>query len=297
MHADEVPIDAALARRLLAEQFPDWAELSIERVLPWGTDNAVYRLGDDMVLRLPRIPRTNRTLEMELEWLPRLGPRLPVAIPRPLAAGRSSFEYPFTWAVYEWLPGENATAERVEDLNLLAADLARFVAALQRVESVGGPPPGDVNVFRGEPLGRRDDATRTAIASLRQLDAAALTAAWEHAIGAATWDRRPVWLHGDLDAQNLLAVNGRLSAVIDFGTLSVGDPACDVAVAWKMLPADAREVFRSELSVDEATWARGRGWVLSQAVGALSYYTEQTNGTLVQEATRWLAEVLGDTDR
>ena len=296
MHADEVPIDSALTRRLLAEQFPDWAELSIERVSPWGTDNAVYRLGEDMVLRLPRTPRTNGTLEMELEWLPRLGPLLPVAIPRPLAAGTPSDVYPFAWAVYEWLSGESATADRVEDLVGLAADLARFISALQRIDPAGGPPPGDVNVFRGEPLARRDAATRAAIASLPELDAAALTAAWEHALGATTWDRPPVWLHGDLDARNVLAENGRLSAVIDFGTLSVGDPACDVAVAWKMLSSEAREVFRSELSVDEATWARSRGWVLSQAVGALSYYTEQTNAVLVHEGTRWLAEVLADTD-
>jgi aminoglycoside phosphotransferase (APT) family kinase protein len=296
MHADEVPVDVALVRRLLAGQFPEWADLSVDPVMPWGTDNAVYRLGDDMVLRLPRTPRTSRTLEMERYWLPRLAPELPLAIPLPLADGTPSDGYPFTWSVYRWLPGESAAAERITDTGQLATDLARFIVALQRIDSTGGPPPSEVNSFRGVPLARRDAGTRAAIASLEsEIDVVTVTAAWDEAFGAPEWQRPPVWLHGDLDSRNLLAENGRLSAVIDFGTLSVGDPACDVMVAWKMLSAEARDTFRTALPVDEATWARSRGWAISQAVTALAYYTEQTNAVLVREAQRWITEVLADS--
>jgi aminoglycoside phosphotransferase (APT) family kinase protein len=295
MHADEVPVDAALVRRLVAEQFPEWNNLSVDPVLPWGTDNAVYRLGDAMVTRLPRTPQTSRTLEMEREWLPRLAPQLPFAIPLPLANGVPADGYPFPWSVYGWLPGDSATSERVTDMGQLATDLARFIAALQAIDPAGGPQPSEVNSFRGVQLARRDAGTRAAIASLEsELDIVAVTAAWDEALEVAEWERPPVWLHGDLDSRNLLAAKGRLSAVIDFGTLSVGDPACDVMVAWKMLSAEARDAFRDALSVDEATWARGRGWALSQAVTALSYYTEQTNAVLVREARRWITEVVAD---
>jgi aminoglycoside phosphotransferase (APT) family kinase protein len=295
MHADEVLVDAALVRRLLAEQFPGWADLPIHPVTPWGTDNAVYRLGEVMVVRLPRTPRTSRTLEMERYWLPRLAPELPLAIPVPLADGIPAGSYPFAWSIYRWLTGESATAEQIMDVGQLATDLARFIAALQRIDPTGGPPPSEVNSFRGVPLSRRDAGTRSAIAALEsELDTVAVTAAWDDALGAREWEHRPVWLHGDLDSRNLLAENGRLSAVIDFGTLSVGDPACDVMVAWKMLSSEARDTFRTALSVDEATWARSRGWAISQAVIALAYYTEQTNAVLVREAKRWIAEVLAD---
>jgi aminoglycoside phosphotransferase (APT) family kinase protein len=167
---------------------------------------------------------------------------------------------------------------------------------LQRVDATGGPPPGRHNAFRGVSLAARDDSTRAAIASLGEtIDAGTVTAAWDAALQAPEWERPVVWIHGDLDSRNMLVERGRLTAVIDFGCLGVGDPACDVMVAWKVFSADARERFRTELSVDDATWARGRGWALSQALNALSYYTLETNPVLVVEADRWLAEVLVDT--
>jgi aminoglycoside phosphotransferase (APT) family kinase protein len=295
MHEDEVEIDAALVGRLLARQFPRWAGLALEPLRPFGTDNALYRLGDEMVVRLPRRERTSRTLEKERRWLPRLAPLLPLAVPVPLAEGMPAEGYPFTWSVYSWLKGENATSRRITDLGQLAADLAQFVAALQRIDPSGGPSPGEHNFFRGVPLAERDAATRAAIASLEgKIDADQVAPAWEEALRAPEWNRPPVWIHGDLDARNLLVENGWLSAVIDFGGLGVGDPACDVMVAWKVLSADTRDGFRATLSVDEATWARSRGWALSQAVIALAYYTEETNPVLVREAQRWLAEVLAD---
>jgi aminoglycoside phosphotransferase (APT) family kinase protein len=295
MHADEVQTDVELVRRLLRVQFPEWAELAVEPVLPLGTDNALYRVGDDKVARLPRRERTTATLQKERRWLPRVAPHVPLLVPVPLAAGRPGEGYPFAWAIYRWLPGAPATQEPVADLAQAAADLARFISALQRVDAAGGPPPGEHNFFRGEPLVRRHEATRAAIASLRRdVDADAATAAWEAGLRASGWERPPVWIHGDLDARNLLVRERRLSAVVDFGCLGVGDPACDVMVAWKFLDVDAREVFRNALAVDEATWARARGWALSQAVMALAYYTLETNEILVREAERWLAEVLTD---
>jgi len=293
MHADEVEIGPSLVGRLLAAQFPQWADLPLTGVEPRGTDNALYRLGGDMVVRLPRRERTVVTLEKELAWLPAIAPFVPLAVPALVATGAPTDEFAWTWAVYSWLDGENATAARLADPRQTALDLAGFLAALQQIDPAGGPGPGEHNFFRGEPLARRDAGVRASIETLGgELDAAAVTALWEEAVGAPEWDRPGLWIHGDLDSRNLLAAEGRLCAVIDWGSLGVGDPACDVMAAWKVLTAEGRETFRAALSVDDATWQRARGWALSQALGALSYYTLETNEVLVREAERWLAEVL-----
>jgi aminoglycoside phosphotransferase (APT) family kinase protein len=293
MHADEVDIDAGLVRRLVASQLPRWASLPVEPVFPLGTDNANYRLGEELTVRLPRIPRAVAALEKEIEWLPRLAPLLPLAVPIPVAVGDPDDGFPFPWAVYTWLEGEPATRENLADSEQVAADLARFVAELQRLDATDGPGPGEHNVQRGEPIRLRDEATRRAVASLgERVDASAVAAAWERSLEAPDWDGPPVWIHGDLDGRNLLARDGRLCGVLDWGCLGVGDPACDVMVAWKLLPVAARETFRAELGVDDATWARARGWAISQSLMALAYYTEETNAVLVGEASRWLDEVL-----
>ncbi|CAN5133473.1 aminoglycoside phosphotransferase family protein [soil metagenome] len=295
MHGDEVDTDVSLVGRLLAAQFPQWAGLPIVPILPRGTDNAIYRLGNDMAVRLPGRARPAESLDKEYQWLPRFAPLLPLSVPVPLARGEPAEGYPFNWSIYPWLEGETATRERIADLRQATTDLARFVAALQRIDPTDGPPPGEHNVFRGVPLATRDESTRAAVTSLGDaIDGGAVTAAWEAALRAPEWQRPPVWIHGDLDARNLLVTEGRLTAVIDFGCLGVGDPACDVMVAWKVLSAETRDVFRTALSVDESTWARGRGWALSQALRALSYYTLETNPVLVLEAQRWMAEVLAD---
>jgi aminoglycoside phosphotransferase (APT) family kinase protein len=295
MHPDEVATDATMVRRLLAAQFPDWAELPIEAVEPRGTDNTLYRLGADMVVRLPCRERTVQTLVKERKWLPRLARHLPLDVPIPLAVGTPADGYPWTWSVYRWLEGEDATDLRIVDTGQAAVDLASFISALQRIDASGGPGPGEDNFFRGAPLELRDAEVRAAIVALRQEVAVdAVTAAWEAALRAPEWEPPPVWVHGDLDARNLLVRRGRLSAVVDFGCLGVGDPACDVAVAWKVLTTETRRILRSILSIDDATWARARGWVLSQALGALTYYTVETNPVLFTEARRWLVDVLGD---
>ncbi len=294
MHADEVDIDASLVRRLLSTQFPRWADLPIEPVASAGTDNALYRLGNDLAVRLPRIHWATGQVQKEHEWLPNLAPLLPLAIPVPEAMGEPGEGYPWQWSVYRWLDGENATLERLADASQAAIDLAGFVAALQRVDTAGGPLPGQHNSRRGVPLSERDSLTRAAIASLRGLiDTDAATSAWEAALEAPVWPNSPVWIHGDLQSGNLLATDGKLTAVIDFGCLGVGDPACDTIVAWNLFEAEARHAFRDTLHVDEATWARGRGWALSTALIALPYY-RTSNPVLAAIATHAIAEVLAE---
>jgi aminoglycoside phosphotransferase (APT) family kinase protein len=297
MHVDEVDTDVSLVGRLLAAQFPRWADLAIEPVPSAGTDNALYRLGDDMAVRLPRIPAATGQVDKEHRWLPRLAPHLPLAIPVPLAKGTPGEGYPWRWSVYQWLDGEPATMERLADARQAATELAQFIAALQRIDPTGGPSPGPHNFSRGVPLAMRDAPTRAAIASLNGvLDLDAVTATWGAALQAPAWRRPPVWIHGDLQSGNLLAVQGRLSAVIDFGGLGVGDPACDLIVAWNLLFAETRDVFRAALRVDDATWARGRGWALSVGLIALPYY-QITNPVLAGISRRTIEEVLADHRR
>ncbi len=280
MHVDEVETDAILVGRLLAAQFPLWANLPIEPVHSAGTDNALYRLGEDLLVRLPRIRGATGQVGKEHQWLPGLAPLLPFAIPVPLEKGAPGQGYPWHWSVYRWLEGSSATIEPIADPRQAAVELARFVAALQRIDPDRGPPPGQHNSFRGVPLATRDTATRTAISTLRGvLDIDALTAAWDAALQAPAWHGSPVWIHGDLQSGNLLTLDGRLSAVIDFGCLGVGDPACDLMIAWNLLSVETRDVFRAVLQVDDATWARGRGWALSVGLIALAYY-QTTNPIL-----------------
>jgi aminoglycoside phosphotransferase (APT) family kinase protein len=294
MHVDEVDIDVSFVGRLLAAQLPQWAHLPLEPVCSAGTDNAIYRLGDDMAVRLPRIHGATGQVNKEHQWLPKLAPLLPLAIPVPLAKGTPGEGYPWHWSVYRWLEGENVTIERLTDPGQAATELAQFITALQRIDPTGGPPPGPHNFSRGEPLAMRDTRTRAAIATLHgTLDTDAATAAWEAALQAPAWPGPAVWIHGDLQPGNLLARQGRLSAVIDFGGLGVGDPACDLIVAWNLLSAGTRDVFRAALPVDDATWARGRGWALSVGLIALPYY-QSTNPVLADISRRAIDEALAD---
>ncbi|MET7619266.1 aminoglycoside phosphotransferase family protein [Streptomyces sp. NPDC005408] len=289
MHADEADIDVALVRRLLAAQFAQWADLPIEPYPSAGTVNAVYRLGDDMAVRLPRIESGVGDVEKEHRWLPRLAPLLPVDIPVALGKGEPAEGYPWNWSVYRWLDGEHPLVGGLADPGLLALDLAEFVAALHRIDPTNGPL-----AYRGGPLRTQDAETRTAIGELRgMVDTEAATAAWDAALRAPEWSGPPVWVHSDLMPGNLLIDRGRLSAVIDFGTMGVGDPSCDLIAAWNLLPADARDIFRTASKADDATWARGRGWALSMALIQLPYY-EDTNPAIAANARHVIREVLTD---
>ncbi len=288
MHADERHTDADLVRRLLASQLPQWASLPIERVHSTGTVNAIYRVGDDMVVRLPRIDWAVTWLVRELELLPKLAPLLPIEIPRPLAAGSPDEEYPWPWAVYAWLDGSNPSVDETVDAEILADDLARLLQALRDIE-LEGPSSG-----RGLPLAVQDAAARAALTELDgEIDVIAATAAWELALQAPVWSGQPRWIHGDLLPGNLLLREGRLTGVLDFGLVGLGDPACDLVAAWSVLPHAARARFRDQLDVDEATWARGRGWALSIGLIALPYY-ENTNPAFADVARRLIREVLED---
>lgn len=291
MHADEVATDAALVRRLLAAQFPQWAERPIEPVVSYGTDHDIYRLGADLAARLPRIGWATAQAAKEAEWLPRLAPHLPLALPVPLAMGRPADGYPFDWSVCTWLPGRNANGT-ISDLDLAAVDLAAFVIAMRHVDTAGAhprPPHG-----RGGPLAENDDQVRRSIVELGdRIDADAALRAWQESLDAPAWDGPELWVHGDLLPGNLLVVDGRLSGVIDFGGLNVGDPACDLQPAWNVFSGDSRTRFRAELEVDDASWLRGRGWALCQAVSALPYYWD-TNPGMVRQASHALAQVLAD---
>ena len=296
MPADRFAVDAPLVARLIAAQFPRWAGLPVRPVEPGGWDNRTFRLGDDLSVRLPSAEAYAAQVAKEHRWLPRLAPLLPLLIPVPLALGRPDEGYPWPWSVYRWLDGEPAAPERIADPRRFATELARFLAALQRIDPAGGPPPGPHNFYRGGPLTVYDAETRRAIAALRDgIDAEAATATWEAAL-RAPWPGPPVWVHGDVAAGNLLLRHGRLSAVIDFGCTGVGDPACDTTIAWTLLSGESRAAFRAALPLDRATWARGRGWALWKALITLAAH-RHTDPATAGTARRVVDEVLAEHQR
>jgi len=286
MHADELHTDVGLVRALLEGQFPHWAALPIERVSSSGTVNALYRLGDDMVVRLPRMDWGLGAVERELRWLPRLAPLLPVEIPVPLAKGAPGEGYPWEWGIYPWLEGEHPAAGE----GSLARDLARFVETLHGIDHLGGPPGRGASALES-----RDEPTRAALVSLEGIvDTDAATAVWDAALRTPKWAAPLIWTHGDLMPANLLVRDGGLTRVIDWGGFGVGDPAVDLMPAWNLLDAAGRDVFRGELRVDDETWMRGRGWALWTGLLALPYYKE-TNPELAENARYRIGEVLADT--
>lgn len=287
-------INLSLVKRLISGQFPQWTDLPLEPFNSSGTENAIYRLGEDMFVRLPRGDWAIQQVEKEQRWLPFLAPHLRLTIPTPLAFGMPTEGYPWRWSVYRWIKGENAIMGNIDNPYQAATELGHFVTALQRINPVGGPPPGDHNFGRGLPLAMRDAGVREAIANLHNIiDTDAATLAWEAALQTPVWDGPPVWIHGDLLAGNLLVDQGRLSAVIDFGGLGVGDPANDWMFAWNLLSVESREMLRAAYSVDDATWARGRGWALSVGLIALPYY-QTSNPVFAGVARRLIDEVLAD---
>ncbi len=259
-------INVQLVSNLVRAQFPQWADLPIRPVEADGWDNHTFRLGADMSVRLPSAERYVLQVEKEQRWLPVLAPQLPLPIPVPLGIGQPAEGYPWHWSVYHWLEGENAAIPRIANLSRFAETLALFLAALYRIDPAGGPPPGKHNFFRGGPLSTYDRETRSAIELLAgKIDSSAATAIWNEALHAP-WRGSPVWIHGDVSAGNLLVRNGDLCAVIDFGSSGVGDPACDLVIAWTLFSGQSRAVFRATLQLDAATWARARGWALWKAL-------------------------------
>ncbi len=291
MHHDEVHIDAELVGRLVAAQFPELADLAISAVRSTGTVNAIYRIGDHLCARLPRVQQWAKDLDNEWRWLPKLGPRLSLQVPEPVGRGNPASSYPFSWAIYGWIDGQPYADELVDDEREAAKDLAQFVVELRRIDPVAEAPRAG-----RKPLRELDAVTRTAIESGRGvIDSDAATAAWERALEAPAWVGTPTWIHTDLLRPNLLVRGGRLAAVIDFGAVGVGDPAADVIAAWSVFRHTGRAVFRDALAVEDGTWNRARGFALHQAALIISYYAE-TNPGFVSLAKRTVEEVLADLD-
>jgi len=296
MQPGKVDIDASLVSQLVATQFPQWAHLSIRPVEFGGWDNRTFHLGEQMTVRLPSAAAYSLQVEKEQRWLPRLAPQLPLPIPVPLAMGQPADGYPWHWSVYRWLDGEIATTESITDLRQFAIDLARFLIALYRIDPTGGPPPGPHNFFRGGSLTVYDGETRQALKTLDgQIDTGMAAEVWEAAL-ASSWPGPPVWVHGDVSSGNLLVEEGRLSAVIDFGSSAVGDPACDLYIAWTFFDEKSRDTFRAALPLDGATWARGRGWTLWKAMITLAEHMD-ANPDKAGIARRVINEVLADHRR
>jgi aminoglycoside phosphotransferase (APT) family kinase protein len=257
--------------RLVAAQFPQWADLPVAPVALDGWDNTTFRLGDELCVRLPSAAGYVAQVEKEHRWLPTIGRQLPLRIPEPVAIGRPSDAFPRPWSIYRWIDGEPASAGQISDLTEFAIDLGGFLAALYAIDATGGPPAGRDNFFRGGPVGTYNPETRAAIQILAdEIDAEAATEVWQEALASA-WDRSPVWVHGDVAPSNLLVAQGRLRAVIDFGCAGVGDPACDLVMAWTFFAGASSAAFRRGLGFDHATWARARGWALWKALITLSY--------------------------
>jgi aminoglycoside phosphotransferase (APT) family kinase protein len=283
----------SLARRLVDCQFPDWSELPIAAMEPDGSDNRSFRLGSDLVVRLPTGEEYAHQVEKEQRWLPVLAPQLPLPIPEPVAQGRPDPGFPYPWSVYRWIDGVPASIAQIDDLTAFATALAQFLNALRRVDVSGAPEPGEHNFFRGASLTIYEDEALSAVDALGdEVPGDEVRRVWAAATATA-WDREPVWVHGDIAPANMLAVNGRLAAVIDFGCCAVGDPACDTVIAWTFLSRPNRDRFRATLGVDSGTWSRGRGWALWKALISLRGYLEE-DAEEASRARHQIDEILAD---
>ena len=289
MHDGELGIDAGLVGRLLAGQFPELAGLPLREVRSTGTVNAIYRIGDELYARLPRLASWAADLDTEQLWLPRLAPALSLPVPVPVGQGRPTAEFPLRWAVYRWIDGQPYADGLVTDEERAARELAAFVTSLRAVPPAAGAPRGG-----RRPLAELDARTRADIGAARgDIDADAALAAWDLARTAPAFAGRPVWVHADLLRPNLLVAGGRLCAVVDFGSAGVGDPAADVIAAWTVFGPAGRAAYRAALAVDGGTWRRARGYALHQAAAIIPYYRE-TNPGFVTLAKRTIDQVLAD---
>jgi len=285
-------ISSALVSGLIGRQCPQWAGLPIKPVVSAGTDNALFQLGTDFCVRMPKAEWSTTLIRKEAEWLPKLHHQLPLAIPELAWLGAPDKTFPWPWAVYHWLAGNDAISHPPTDTVQAAIDLGAFVRALHDRDPEAGPRAGAINFYRGVPLSLRDTPTRQGIGRISdEFDTHALLGAWDTALAVPRWAARGVWVHGDLHAGNLLTHNGRLSAVLDFGGLGVGDPAVDLMPGWTLFSGDARERFRIAVGADDHTWGRARGWTLSVAVVALAHY-RGSNEALAQASRRALESVL-----
>ncbi len=298
LHEGEPRVDLALVRALVDAEMPQWSRLPLVELAATGTDHHLFRLGADLVVRVPRVDWATDQVERDARWLPHLREHLPleVALPEQVALGEAALGYPWRWSVCRWIEGRTPDRRDPGDRAALAVALGRFCRALHEVPAGGGPRAG-VDVSRGVPLLDRDELTREAVGAVAdELHAASLLARWEESLGAAAYDGSGAWFHGDLLAGNLLVGPGAagrtsLVGVIDWGPSGVGDPATDAAAGWALLTSDERDGFREAAAYDDDTWLRGRGWALTTALVALPYYRTRSRA-LADNARRTVAEVL-----
>lgn len=286
-------INLELVYQLISAQFPQWSNLIIRPVEMSGWDNRTFHLGDEMLVRLPSASNYADQVEKEQEWLPQLAPFLPNKIPVPLGMGTPDENYPWKWSVYRWIEGETVASSPEVDLCILAKDLANFLVALQSVDPKGGPIAGPQNFYRGGSVTVYDSETRHAIRVLNdKINSSLVTEIWEAGC-VKTWSEEPVWVHGDISAGNLLINNNRLNAVIDFGQLCIGDPACDLVIAWTLFDAESRREFHDTLQPDPYTWARARSWALWKAL-IVMLNSAQTNVVEAKQAHKTFENILSE---
>ena len=296
MHENELEIDEKLVLGLVKNQCPQWAKLPLKPIASSGTDNALFRLGNEYVVRLPRIEWSpgsiDKNINKEWEWLPKIAKLLNTPISEPLFKGEPSNNYPWLWTITKWNEGNNPDFEEENEYALLAKDLAVFLNELHTIELANGPFSR-----RGIPLKTKalDEETRKALSELEgEIDIQSTTLLWDHLSNIPYWSKNPLWVHGDFLPGNILVQNHRLSAVIDFSDVGIGDPACDLVIAWSLLNASSRRIFRENLDrIDDDTWERGRGWALSIALIMLPYY-KNSNPVLAKLARRMIEQVLSE---
>lgn len=260
-------ITPTLVKKLITYQFPEFAHLDIQPVKVQGHDNRTFRLGEDMLIRMPTAESYALKVPKEQELLPRLKPHLTTAIPVPLKMGQPTHDYPFPFSIYQWLDGESANNVLIhdDDLENIAIGLACFLNEFQRIDPHFGPPPGAHNWYRGDHISVYDKGARDQIEQIDGLiDCQSALALWEKAM-QTKWQNPPVWIHGDVAAGNILVHDGKLTGIIDFGGMGVGDPACDLVIAWTFLKNKSREVFKQGINVDNDTWLRAKAWCLWKA--------------------------------
>jgi len=288
-----ITINVELVQSLIKEQFPDWSHLEVKPVKNGGHDNRTFHLGDQMSVRLPSAERYIPQVEKEHKWLPFLTKHLSLPISTPLAKGKPADNYPCPWSIYKWVEGETANRENIVDLNQLAKDLGGFLVELQSIDASEGPLAGIHNFHRGGDLAVYDEPSRNAIENNKEIfNEHVLKELWELSLDSK-WDREPVWLHGDVATGNILVKDGKLSAVIDFGGLGVGDPSCDAVMAWTFFDDDSRKIFKAALDMDEETWNRARGWALWKAL-IMFEGNKDANKTMAEESYRIIKIIIDE---
>ncbi len=294
----QVVISAALAEKLIAEQFPQWAKLPIKPVEVDGHDNRTFRLGQEMLIRMPSDDEYALKVPKEQEWLPKLMPHISLPIPAPIAMGQPSKQYPWHWSVYRWLPGKSANMLPESELNLpaIAKQLAQFLCELHRGNTENGLLPGLHNFWRGDHPSVYEADTRYALTQLVGIvNTQGALAVWEKAL-SSRWGQKPVWVHGDLASGNILIQDGKVAGIIDFGGMGVGDPACDLVIAWTLLKGESRAIFKEHLALDQDTWGRARGWALWKALFELELMRDRASPEALRPL-RIIGDVLAEEGR